>query len=415
MVFVIDTSVFLSDPKAFERLSKLDIVIPFVVIEEMESKRSHPELGYAARENLRFLESLRLQNGLMKKTQTREGGSIQIELNHIDESTLPSSFLFQTNDNRILAVAFNLQQEGPVTLITKDLPLRIKASVVGLTAQDYDDRTVESEWSGVISAEVDRHLIDDIYANGFVEFTTDDPVNTSYILRDGSHSALARYDGKNLNLVRDTGIFDVKGRSAEQRLAIDLLKDDDIKIASIGGKAGTGKSVLALAAGLESVIEENSKKRVIVFRPLYTVGGQDLGFLPGDQQEKMHPWTLAVFDALESFCGPNVIDTVIEDDLLEVLPLSHIRGRTISDSYIIIDEAQNLEKHVLLTALSRVGDNTKIVLTHDVAQRDNLRVGRHDGVNSVISALAGSPLFAHISLRKSERSEVAELVSTLLD
>jgi PhoH-like ATPase len=224
------------------------------------------------------------------------------------------------------------------------------------------------------------------------------------------------HEDKALHLIRtDRHLFDVRGRSAEQRIAIDLLADPDVGIVSLGGPAGTGKSVLALAAGLEAVLEQQSAKRVLVFRPLFAVGGQELGYLPGSEFEKMSPWTAAVLDGLESITGPEVIDEVQARGLLEVLPLTHIRGRSLNDSFVIIDEAQNLERPVLLTALSRLGVGSRVVLTHDVGQRDNLRVGRHDGVVSVIEALRGHPIFGHITLTRSERSEIAAVVTELLD
>ncbi len=207
----------------------------------------------------------------------------------------------------------------------------------------------------------------------------------------------------------------MRGRSREQHLAIDLLSDPAIKIISLGGRAGTGKSVLAIAAGLEAVLEQRTHHRVVVFRPLYAVGGQELGYLPGSETEKMAPWGAAVTDALEAIAGPEVVDEVIGRDLIEVLPLTHIRGRSLTDTYVIIDEAQNLERHVLLTALTRIGSGSTVVMTHDVAQRDNLRVGRHDGIATVIDHLRGHPIFGHVTLTRSERSEVAAVVAGLLD
>ena len=216
------------------------------------------------------------------------------------------------------------------------------------------------------------------------------------------------HDDKRVHQVRgEQTVFDVSGRSAEQRVAIDILADPSVGIVSLGGNAGTGKSVLALAAGLDAVLEQRTHKRILVFRPLYAVGGQDLGYLPGDRDEKMAPWAAAVFDALEAIAGPEVVEEVVARDLLEVLPLTHIRGRSLNDTFVVIDEAQNLERAVLLTALSRLGEGSRVVLTHDVAQRDNLRVGRHDGIASVIDALRGHPLFAHVTFTRSERSPIA--------
>jgi PhoH-like ATPase len=191
--------------------------------------------------------------------------------------------------------------------------------------------------------------------------------------------------------------------------------DHEVGIVSLGGRAGTGKSALALSAGLEAVLEKRQHKKVVIFRPLYAVGGQELGYLPGTEGEKMSPWAQAVFDTLGALVSQQVIDEVIDRGLIEVLPLTHIRGRSLHDSYVIVDEAQSLERGVLLTVLSRIGQNSKVVLTHDVAQRDNLRVGRHDGIVAVVESLKGHPLFAHVTLVRSERSPIAALVTEMLE
>jgi PhoH-like ATPase len=195
----------------------------------------------------------------------------------------------------------------------------------------------------------------------------------------------------------------------------DLLLDSEVGIVSLGGRAGTGKSALALSAGLEAVLEKRQHKKVVIFRPLYAVGGQELGYLPGSENEKMSPWAQAVFDTLGALVSQQVIDEIIDRGLIEVLPLTHIRGRSLHDSYVIVDEAQSLERGVLLTVLSRIGQNSRVILTHDVAQRDNLRVGRHDGVVAVVESLKGHPLFAHITLTRSERSPIAALVTEMLE
>ena len=163
------------------------------------------------------------------------------------------------------------------------------------------------------------------------------------------------------------------------------------------------------------MLERQKQRKIIVFRPLFAVGGQELGYLPGDAAEKMNPWGQAVFDTLGSIVSQNVLDEVLERGMLEVLPLTHIRGRSLHDAFVIVDEAQSLERNVLLTVLSRMGQNSRVVLTHDVAQRDNLRVGRHDGVASVIETLKGHALFGHVTLQRSERSAIAALVTELLE
>jgi PhoH-like ATPase len=243
------------------------------------------------------------------------------------------------------------------------------------------------------------------------------PCHTGLVLLSERGSALARVlPDKQVRLVRgDRDVFGVHGRSAEQRVAIDLLLDPDIGILSLGGRAGTGKSALALCAGLEAVLERRQHRRVLVFRPLYAVGGQDLGYLPGTEAEKMSPWGQAVFDTLGALVSQEVVEEVLDRGMLEVMPLTHIRGRSLHDAFVIVDEAQSLERNVLLTVLSRIGQNSRVVLTHDVAQRDNLRVGRHDGVAAVIEALKGHPLFAHVTLTRSERSPVAALVTEMLE
>jgi PhoH-like ATPase len=198
-------------------------------------------------------------------------------------------------------------------------------------------------------------------------------------------------------------------------VALDILLDPEVGIVSLGGRAGTGKSALALSAGLEAVLEKRLHKKVVIFRPLYAVGGQELGYLPGTENEKMSPWAQAVFDTLGALVSQQVLDEVVERGLIEVLPLTHIRGRSLHDSFVIVDEAQSLERGVLLTVLSRIGQGSRVVLTHDIAQRDNLRVGRHDGVVAVVESLKGHPLFAHITLTRSERSQIAALVTEMLE
>jgi PhoH-like ATPase len=420
---VLDTSVLLSDPGALTRFDEHEVVLPIVVLMELEAKRNHAELGWAARQALRTLEAFREAHGALTEPipVTEGGGTLRVELNHQDRAGLPEAMRSSDNDHRILAVASNLAAEGClVTVVTKDLPLRLKASIVGLQADEYRNEQAHHEnWTGYAELEVDQELIDELFEEKVVDVleARQLPCNTGVALVSGSQSGLGRvHDDKRVHLVRgDRTLFDVRGRSAEQRIALDLLADPSVGIVSLGGSAGTGKSVLALAAGLDAVIEQRSHKRVLVFRPLYAVGGQELGFLPGDRDEKMSPWGAAVFDALEAIAGPEVLEEVIDRKLLEVLPLTHIRGRSLTDTFVIIDEAQNLERPVLLTALSRLGEGSRVVLTHDVAQRDNLRVGRHDGITSVISALAGHPLFGHVTLSRSERSPVAALVTSLLE
>ncbi|QOD94800.1 MULTISPECIES: PhoH family protein [Microcella] len=421
--YVLDTSVLLSDPRAMFRFAEHAVVLPVVVITELEAKRHDPEIGYFARQALRHLDELRVQHERLDFPIAvgEEGGSLRVELNHSNQSVLPSGLQLGDNDSRILAVALNLAQEGlAVTVVSKDLPLRVKASSVGLAAEEYRaELAVDSGWTGTAEITLSAEQMADLYDRETVSSAAvrELPVNTTLVIHSDRGSALGRVLGEDVvGLVRgDRDIFGLHGRSAEQRLAIDLLMDPQIGIVSLGGRAGTGKSALALCAGLEAVLERQQQRKIMVFRPLYAVGGQELGYLPGDAGEKMNPWAQATFDTLSSVVSQNVLDEVIERGLLEVLPLTHIRGRSLHDAFVIVDEAQSLERNVLLTVLSRIGQNSKVVLTHDVAQRDNLRVGRHDGVASVIETLKGHALFGHITLTRSERSAIAALVTELLE
>jgi PhoH-like ATPase len=422
--YVLDTSVLLADPLAIDKFEEHEVVIPIVVISELEGKRDHPELGYFARAALRSLDDLRVKHGRLDRPipLNDEGGSLSVELNHSDTSTLPTSFLRDSNnDTRILSVAKNLMAEGrQVVLVSKDLPLRVKASSLGIEAQEYLAELVSnSGWTGIEELTVGHSLIDELYSSDFAEHEAAHtlPVHTGILLHSEKGSALARVSvDKRLQLVRgDRNIFGLHGRSAEQRIALDLLMDESIGIVSLGGRAGTGKSALALCAGLEAVMEKRLHKKVVIFRPLYPVGGQELGYLPGSEGEKMSPWAQAVFDTLGALVSQDVIDEILSRGLVEVLPLTHIRGRSLHDSFVIVDEAQSLERGVLLTVLSRIGQNSRVIMTHDVAQRDNLRVGRHDGVVAVVETLKGHPLFAHVTLTRSERSPIAALVTEMLE
>ncbi|MEI7476257.1 MAG: PhoH family protein [Actinomycetes bacterium] len=422
--YVLDTSVLLADPGALARFAEHEVVVPITVIGELETKRDHPELGYFARAALRSLDDIRLKYGRLDQEIkiNSEGGTLSVELNHTDLSSLPHGFLRDgTNDSRILAIAKNLMSDGKdVVLVTKDLPLRVKASSVGVEAEEYLAELVSnSGWTGIVELTVGSSVIDDLYASDFADHEDAHslPIHTGVVLHSDRASALARVTpDKRLQLVRgDRTAFGLHGRSAEQRIALDLLLDQEIGIISMGGRAGTGKSALALCAGLEAVMERRAHKKIIIFRPLYPVGGQELGYLPGSEGEKMSPWAQAVFDTLGALVSQPIIDEIISRGLIEVLPLTHIRGRSLHDSFVIVDEAQSLERGVLLTVLSRIGQGSRVVLTHDVGQRDNLRVGRHDGVVAVVETLKGHPLFAHVTLTRSERSAIAALVTEMLE
>ncbi|WP_329085961.1 MULTISPECIES: PhoH family protein [unclassified Streptosporangium] len=419
--YVLDTSVLLADPTAMSRFAEHEVVLPIVVITELEGKRHHPELGYFARKALRSLDELRVTHGRLDEPMPIGEGTIRVELNHSDPSILPVGFRLGDNDTRILTVAKTLAAEGKdVVLVSKDLPMRVKAASIGLAADEYRaELVVESGWTGMDELQVTSEDVEALFDHGTTDLfdARDLPTHTGLRLLSSKGSALGRVlPDKSVRLVRgDREVFGLHGRSAEQRIALDLLMDPEVGIVSLGGRAGTGKSALALCAGLEAVLERRQHRKVIVFRPLYAVGGQELGYLPGSENEKMGPWAQAVYDTLGAVTTPEVIEEVMDRGMLEVLPLTHIRGRSLHDAFVIVDEAQSLERGVLLTVLSRIGANSRVVLTHDIAQRDNLRVGRHDGVVAVVEKLKGHPLFAHVTLTRSERSPIAALVTEMLE
>jgi PhoH-like ATPase len=415
----------LADPAAIGRFAEHRVVLPIVVITELEAKRHHPELGFFARQALRHLDDLRVTHGRLDADLRVGdlGGTVRVELNHADPQILPPGFRLGDNDTRILSVARTLAAEGEdVVLVSKDLPLRVKAASIGLTAQEYRaELPPDSGWIGMAELDLTSAEIGELYETGRLDLPAarELPCHTGLVLAASAagSSALARVlPDKSVRLVRgDREAFGLRGRSAEQRIALELLLDPDIGIVSLGGRAGTGKSALALCAGLEAVMDRRQHRKVVVFRPLYAVGGQELGYLPGSEADKMNPWAQAVYDTLSAVTSPDVIDEVLARDMFEVLPLTHIRGRSLHDSFVIVDEAQSLERGVLLTVLSRIGSGSRVVLTHDIAQRDNLRVGRHDGVVAVIEKLKGHPLFAHVTLVRSERSPIAALVTEMLE
>ncbi|MEG0028890.1 MAG: PIN domain-containing protein, partial [Aurantimicrobium sp.] len=304
-VYVLDTSVLLSDPQALFRFAEHAVVIPVVVISELEKKRHDPEIGYFARQALRILDDLRIKHERLDfPIPIGDGGSLRVELNHSNQAVLPSGLQLGDNDSRILAVAMNLANDGRnVTVVSKDLPMRVKASSIGMSAEEYRaELAVDSGWTGMeeISLSADDMAIlyeEEILRSSQVK---DTPINTGLVIHSDRGSALGRViDKGEITLVRgDRDLFGLHGRSAEQRLAIDMLLDPSMGIISMGGSAGTGKSALALCAGLEAVLERQQHKKIIVFRPLYAVGGQELGYLPGDKDEKMNPWGQAIFDTL---------------------------------------------------------------------------------------------------------------------
>ena len=424
-VRVLDTSVLLSTGKAGLFAYPGDIVVlPLVVVKELEAKRHDPDLGIYSRDVLRAIEELRTsgRGSLSEGISLDNGSTLRIETNHVDAPKNLHSALKDdsSHDTRILIVASNIAKEGHnVTVVSKDLPMRILAeALMGLNAEDFTQEINPVENIDIIrTVNVSTPDIDDFYGHGYLALEDDLPLNAPVILKgdDKSASGLAlAKPGFRVDRINYDNRY-LKPKSTEQSFALGMLNDDQIKIVSLGGRAGTGKTLLAIAAGLDQVLRGGtSYQKVTVFRPVNAVGNQDIGFLPGTISEKMDPFAEAVYDSLRAIMTSDQIKSVRSQEALEILPLSYIRGRTLPKTWVIIDEAQNLEKNVLMTALTRLGNGSKAVLCYDLEQRDNLRVGKHDGVHTVAQSLYGEKLFGHVTFRKTERSEVADLVNRKL-
>lgn len=442
--YVLDTSVLLAQPHAIDRFEEHQVVIPIVVLDELESKRHHTELGWAARTALRRLEGLRVAHGTITDPVpiNGQGGTVQVELNHRDPNVLPDPLRGATNDHRILTVAANLAAEGrQVTVVSKDTPLRLRASICGLDADEFKNEQADLDgYTGVVKAVIDDGLVDKIYDAGgsgvlAIDLGLGDvPCNAGLILTGHSRgSVLARVHGDGrVRPIVDRQVGNARPNSAEQKVALELLDDPDVQIVAVSGAAGTGKTYLALAAALQS-LDRGDHDRIIVLRSLHEVGGEKLGTLPGDEQEKMAPAARAVVDALDALVGPARAKRLIEDRTVEVLPITHLRGRTLTGAVCITDDSQNVEHNGIRAILSRAGGPsnrqderrpgkgtprpTKMVLTFDPSQIDSPWTTARDGVAAVVAKLveANSPLFGYVHHTKVERSAVAALVAEHLD
>lgn len=411
---VLDTSVLLAEGKrVLYRFPDSTVVIPLIVLKELESKRNDLDLGRPARSVIREIYNLKGSKSLEGGVELSNGATLRVELNHVGDG--------KSNDEKIVNVARYLNQLGDVYLATRDLSLAVMANLKGVETISSEYTPEHREFIDKMEEfEVDWEDLQALYENGTHKFDLEVPINTGVVLKAGTSSALAiAKAGWNFTLVKDQSVRtrdgSVSAKSKEQNIALKLLHDDTVKFVSLGGVAGGGKTMLALAEGYNQVAVQNNYKKIVVFRSMHAVGGEELGYLPGTENEKMDPWTAAVYDALGSFLNKQDVQSMKAKQMIEVLPITHVRGRTFSNSWIIVDESQNLSKSTILTLLSRVGHSSKIILTHDVSQRDNHRVGRWEGIYEVVSRFHGNKLFGHVSMTKSERSELAQTASALLD
>ncbi|HUP57796.1 MAG TPA: PhoH family protein [Bdellovibrionota bacterium] len=436
--FILDTNVLLFDPQALFKFGNHDVVIPIVVVEEIDRfKREMSENGRHARLFSRLVDEMRADGELSKGVKLPNGGILTIELG--SAQPLPVELQMDKADNRILALAITLKKEHPkrpIVFVTKDINLRIKADALGITAEDYEPSSVEPEqlYAGTLTLSVDAHVVDEFYQNKRVNYKDGANAfkpNQYLILKDATnpnHTAMGRYS-KELDCIVPIfkpveGLWGIFPKNSEQAFAIDALLNDDIKLVSLVGKAGTGKTLLAIAAGLVKTVDESVYHRLLVSRPVFPLG-RDIGFLPGDIEEKLNPWMQPIYDNIDFLFGTTTAkgkrgagrgcQELMNQGLLQIEPLTYIRGRSIPQQYLIVDESQNLTPHEIKTIVTRAGDHTKIVLTGDSFQIDNPYVdSANNGLVYLVERFKDEAISAHITLSRGERSKLSELASNLL-
>lgn len=441
-IYVLDTNVLLQDPYAIFSFQDNEVVIPAVVLEEVDSKKRYmDEIGRNARQVSRIIDGLRETGKLHEKIPLENGGSLRIELNHRSFHQLQEVFVEKTNDNRILAVAKNLSLEEetkevgrPVILVSKDALVRVKADAIGLASEDFlSDRVVEMDdlYTGFEEIYVDAEMLNQFYVNGELALSEIPGYklysNQFVILKDSlgsSASAIGMVDKKKTKMKKlvfdheGKQIWGIRARNVQQIMALELLLRDDIPLVTLTGRAGTGKTLLTLATGLFQTEDLGEYKKLFVARPIVPVG-KDLGFLPGEKQEKLRPWMQPIFDNLEFLFNtkkPGELDAILAGmGSIEVEALTYIRGRSIPEQFIIIDEAQNLTKHEVKTILTRVGERSKIVLMGDPDQIDHPYLDAYNnGLTYVVEKFKGQEIAGHVKLIKGERSALAQLAADLL-
>jgi PhoH-like ATPase len=433
---VLDTSVLIADPSCVTSFDDVDVVIPLIVVEELDSLKARPDdVGRSARAALRSIEELRVRHGgsLAEPVPVGDGGGrLQIELNGIQKHRLVEHGLDpSSSDNRIIGAALGQADRGPTTMLSNDAALRIKAAHLGVGAAEHlpARRAVSTQATGWSTIETTHQIVDCVYAAGSLDAEAVEEAgavgeNEFAVLRSGSQSALTRRIGDELALLPHVApeAWGLRARSKEQRFALELLLDPAIEVVALDGRAGTGKTLLAVAAGLEQVVEQHRYERLAIYRPLVPVGRADVGFLPGGLDEKLDPWMAAIHDAVVALTdhGSNtdarhLIDELTARGQLSLESVTFLRGRSLQRQMVVIDEAQNLEPTTLRTILTRVGQGTKVVFTGDTSQIDAPYLGESNNALAVLTqAFSGQSCFGHITLTSCERSDVASLAAELL-
>jgi PhoH-like ATPase len=438
-VFVLDTNVLLHDPMAMFRFEDNDVVLPITIIEELDRfKKGTADTGRNARYVSRRLDELRQQGSLVQGIELEKGGTLKVALCHRDTlRQLPAELEGDQGDNAILAVAMEYKHhhDRPVVLVSKDTNLRIKADAVGLVAEDYETDKIDIDdlYTGTLEVMTSAEAISQLFGDGHLKLDIPLYPNQAITLVDETnptHTALALVQGSSGKLVPlgklpHAGVSRVQPRNREQRFAFELLLQDSISMVTLVGKAGTGKTLLAIAAGVQKVADERLYSRLLIARPIVPLG-RDIGYLPGDIRDKLNPWMQPLYDNFDLIFGTQDMrgrpehwrrghEEMIEQGLLQIEPLTYIRGRSIPKQFLVVDEAQNLTPHEVKTILTRAGEGTKIILTGDPEQIDNPYVdASSNGLTYVVERFKGEALAGHISLAKGERSSLAERAAMLL-
>jgi PhoH-like ATPase len=433
-IFILDTNVLLFDPNALQVFDEHDLMIPITVIEEIDRfKKDLNEVGRNARMVSRALDALRKKGSLSEGVALGTGGRLWVQLPS-SETSLPHGLKSSTNDNIILQMALRLTKRhapGKVVLVTRDTNMRIKADALGIPAEDYAHAHLEVEetFSGFVECEVSAETIDEVYGQGWCEPNSLALVPNQFVIfrsiDNPKQMVLTRFHSDQNRLIRlkaaKENVWGIQARNKEQLFALSLLLDPTVEFVTLTGMAGTGKTLLAIAAGLHLSADEKRYRRLVVSRPIFPLG-RDLGFLPGDVSEKLNPWMKPIFDNLEFLLGGEkdsrsgpAYQPLLDQRMLEVEPLTYIRGRSMPKQYLIVDEAQNLTPHEVKTVISRAGEGTKVVLTGDPYQIDNPYVdATSNGLSYVVERFKNSAISGHVTLKKGERSKLAELAAKLL-
>ena len=431
--YVLDTNVLLHNPGSMLAFGDNNVVIPIYVIDEIDNfKKDLSDLGRNARQVARMLDDLRMSGSLSDPVALESGGTLQVALGRRSPLTSPTDS--RKMDNLILEVALEVRDRDAETrtvLVTKDVNMRVRGDALGLQTTDYDEQNIHIEelYPGTAEMEISGSLIDEFYSEGKVHLDAELAPNQYLLLRNEDNSgqtALARFDGHEGCAVPikklSGGVWGIRPRNKEQHYALDLLLNDDIKLVTLVGKAGTGKTLLALAAGLQKSLEDHSFHKLLVSRPIFPLG-RDIGFLPGDIDEKLNPWMQPIYDNIELLLGLNSTEKnngrsyaeLFELGFVEIEPLTYIRGRSLPSVYMVVDEAQNLTPHEVKTIITRAGEGTKIILTGDPYQIDNPYIdASNNGLTTLVERFRQEGLAGHVTLEKGERSQLAELATRVL-